>query len=58
MHRIFLRISAYNERKRKFYEGGQQGGNGQQGCTIVWESRPVFIVYAGGVDLIYVPVCH
>lgn len=38
--------------------GSQQGGNGQQGCTIVWESRPVFNVYEGGVDLIYVPVCH
>lgn len=38
--------------------GSQQGGNGQQGCTIVWESRPVFNVYSGGVDLIYVPVCH
>jgi len=37
---------------------GQQGNGGQQDCTIVWESRPVFNLYSGGVDLIYVPVCH
>lgn len=29
------------------------------GCkVIVWQSRAVFNVYAGGVDLIQVPVCH
>lgn len=38
--------------------GSQQAGGGQQGCTIVWESRPTFNLYSGGIDLIYVPVCH
>lgn len=36
---------------------GQSNG-GQQDCKIVWESRPVFNLYSGGIDLIYVPVCH
>lgn len=38
--------------------GGEPNGNGS-GCTvIVWESRAVFNIYAGGVDLISVPVCR
>ncbi|MGH2622350.1 MAG: hypothetical protein ACRDE7_01670 [Sphingobacterium sp.] len=29
------------------------------GCTnVVWETRPVFNLYSGGVDLIRVPICH
>ncbi|GGH14479.1 hypothetical protein FAZ19_07435 [Sphingobacterium alkalisoli] len=38
--------------------GSDAPGNAN-GCTnVVWETRPVFNLYSGGVDLIRVPVCH
>lgn len=34
-------------------------GSTGSGCeVIVWQTRPVFNIYGGGVDLISVPVCH
>jgi len=34
-------------------------GTGVSGCrNIVWETRSVFNLYSGGVDIIRVPVCH
>lgn len=36
-----------------------QNSKNKKGCkTIVWETRSVFNLYSGGVDIIRVPVCH
>ena len=38
-------------------QSGNPGNAG--GCTnVVWETRSVFNLYSGGVDLIRIPVCH
>lgn len=37
---------------------GESTGNGNGCKNIVWESRAIFNIYSGGVDLINVPVCH
>ncbi len=33
-------------------------GNANTCSNVVWETRPVFNLYSGGVDLIRVPVCY
>lgn len=38
---------------------GSDATRSANGCAnVVWETRPVFNLYSGGVDLIRVPVCH
>lgn len=40
----------------RFIDGA---ANNETGCEqIIWQIRPVFNLYSGGVDLISVPVCH
>ncbi|MCL7987127.1 hypothetical protein M8998_04130 [Sphingobacterium sp. lm-10] len=38
---------------------GHEGVTTNNGCrVIVWETRSVFNIYSGGVDILRVPVCH
>lgn len=37
---------------------GNPNNNGSGCKAIVWQSRPVFNIYSGGIDLMSVPVCH
>ena len=37
---------------------GNPNNNDNSCKAIVWQSRPIFNIYSGGIDLMSVPVCH